>query len=50
MIWKYDYKAIGNNPNKVPVGTVLKTQKREQYAADEVKFARENWTKWKSFQ
>jgi hypothetical protein len=49
LIWKYNQKAIGNNPNKVPVGTVLKIKKKEKYTADELKFARENWKNWASF-
>lgn len=46
LIWKYNHKAIGNNPNRVPVGTVLKIKKKERYTPDELKFARENWKKW----
>ena len=46
LIWKYNSKAIGNNPNRVPVGTVLKVKKPEKYTADELKFARENWRSW----
>lgn len=46
LIWKYNQKAIGNNPNRVPIGTVLKIKKKERYTADELKFARENWKKW----
>lgn len=46
LIWKYNSKAIGNNPNRVPVGTVLKIKKKEKYTADELKFARENWKSW----
>ncbi|AOG04422.1 MULTISPECIES: LysM peptidoglycan-binding domain-containing protein [unclassified Bosea (in: a-proteobacteria)] len=46
LIWKYNYKAIGNNPNRVPVGTVLKIKKKEKYTSEELKFARENWRSW----
>jgi len=49
LIWKYNYKAIGNNPNKVPVGTVLKIKKKEKYTPDELKFSKENWKNWASF-
>jgi hypothetical protein len=49
LIWKYNYKAIGNNPNRVPVGTVLKIKKKEKYTSDELKFARENWKSWKAW-
>jgi len=33
----------------VPVGTVLKTKKKERYTSDELEFARENWKKWPTF-
>jgi hypothetical protein len=46
LIWKYNQKTIGNNPNRVPVGTVLKIKKKEKYTSDELKFARENWKNW----
>jgi len=49
LIWKYNQKAIGNNPNRVPAGTVLKIKKKEKYTPDELKFARENWKNWAAF-
>jgi hypothetical protein len=46
LIWKYNQKTIGNNPNRVPAGTILKMKRKEKYTPDELKFARENWRNW----